>query len=82
MTTEYVNEPVAVRVDFQGTKVLPRAMHWNNHLYAITSINMVHSTREGTNKRYFFSVSDDTNYFKLQLSTENLEWRLMEMYAG
>lgn len=42
---------------------------------------MVHSSYNGADKLYFFSVSDKTNYFKLQLDTANLEWRLVEMYA-
>lgn len=81
MPVEYVNEPVEVRVDFCNRRVLPRAMSWNNRLYAVKSINMIHSARNGASKLFFFSVSDDINYFKLQLDTESLEWRLIEMYS-
>ena len=82
MATEWVTEPVAVRVDFCGKRVIPRAMHWNNKLYAIRSVNMVHSTNEGRRKLFYFSVSDTTNYFKLQLDTSSLEWKLVELYSG
>lgn len=81
MAAEWVNEPVEVRVDFCGKRVVPRAMHWNNKLYPIRNVNLVHSTNEGSRKLFFFSVSDSTNYFKLQLDTDNLEWKLVEMYA-
>ncbi len=81
MSTEYINEPVEVRVDFCGRRVIPRVMNWNDKLYNICSINAVHHSPYGASQRYFFSVSDSSNYFKLQLDTENLEWRLLEMYA-
>ena len=81
MAIEWVNEPVEVRVDFCGQRVLPRAMRWNNRTYTIKQVNMIHSSNNGECKLFFFSVSDATNYFKLQLNTNNLEWRLVEMYA-
>ncbi|HJN84979.1 MAG TPA: hypothetical protein QF873_01515 [Patescibacteria group bacterium] len=81
MATEWINEPVEVRVDFCGRHIIPRAMRWNNHTYAIHHVNMIHSSYNGTDKLFFFSVSDKTNYFKLQLDTSNLEWKLVEMYA-
>ncbi len=81
MSIEWVNEPVEVRVDFCGRHVMPRAMRWNNRTYPIDRVNMVHSSNNGECKLFFFSVSDKTNYFKLQLNTSNLEWRLVEMYA-
>jgi len=81
MAVEWINELVEVRVDFCGKRVLPRTMFWNNNLYQIRVVNMIHSSREGSRKLFFFSVSDLTNYFKLQLDTESLEWRLIEMYS-
>ena len=81
MAIECVNEPVEVRVDFLGPHVLPRAMYWNRRLYPIKNVNMVHSTQEGATKLFFFSVSDQINYFKLRFNTDSLEWRLIEMYA-
>jgi hypothetical protein len=81
MPTEYINEPVEIRVDFCGRRVIPRVMNWNNKLYTIRSINAVHQSPHGSSQRFFFSVSDRLNYFKLQLDTANLEWRLLEMYA-
>ncbi len=81
MSVEAINEPVEVRVDFCARRVIPRVMNWNNKNYPIRSVNMIHSTRHGASKLFLFSVSDRTNYFKLQLDTDNLEWRLLEMYA-
>ena len=81
MSVECINEPVEVRVDFLGPHVLPRAMHWNKQLYSIKNVNMVHSIHDGDSKLFFFSVSDQTNYFKLQFDTSSLQWRLIEMYA-
>ncbi len=82
MAYEYINEPVEIRVDFCGRRVVPRVMNWNNRLYTILNVNMVHHDSQGTAQQYFFSVSDMHNYFKLQFNAENLEWRLLEMYEG
>ncbi|PIR47660.1 hypothetical protein COV06_02490 [Candidatus Uhrbacteria bacterium CG10_big_fil_rev_8_21_14_0_10_50_16] len=81
MSVEWINDPVEVRVDFCEKRIIPRTLYWNHKLYHIRAVNMIHSTREGSRKLYFFSVSDLTNYFKLQLDTENLEWKLVEMYS-
>ncbi len=81
MTIESINEPVEVRVDFCGTRVVPRAIYWNKRLYPIRSVNMVHHTSQGERQLFYFSVSDQTNYFKLEFDTSSLQWRLMEMYS-
>ncbi|MEK7094584.1 MAG: hypothetical protein AAB886_00555 [Patescibacteria group bacterium] len=81
MPQENINEPVEVRVDFCGLRVLPRSMAWNGRVYDIRTMHSVHSINEGSTKRFFFSVSDNTNFFKLSFNTDTLEWRLIEMFA-
>ena len=78
---EYMNEPVEVSVDFRGRRVWPKHIRWNQRTYDVDRVNLVHGTREGQRRIFYFSVSDSANFMKLRLDTETLEWRLVEVYA-
>ncbi len=78
---ELLNDPVDVEVSFKDNRVLPRSMRWNQKDYRIETVNLVHSAREGQKRIFYFSVSDLSNYFKLKLDPENLDWRLVELYS-
>ena len=78
---EILNDPIDVEVSFFENRVIPRKMVWNQKDYTIKTVNLVHTAREGTKRIYYFSVSDLTNYFKLKLDPELLEWRLVELYT-
>ena len=81
MTYQKYNDPVDVLASFAGNRAVPHAMKWGNKRYPITKVNLVHIANEGVGKSYYFSVSDATNFFKLKFDTNNLEWRLMELYS-
>ncbi len=78
---EILNDPVDVIVSFSENRVIPKRLRWNKKNYEVKRVNLVHSAREGTKRIFYFSVSDLTNYFKLRLDTDLLEWRLIELYA-
>ncbi|MFH1405490.1 MAG: hypothetical protein ABIH21_05380 [Patescibacteria group bacterium] len=78
---ELINEPIDVLVSFVGNKVSPKRMHWAGKDYDIKTINLVHSAHEGMKRVFYFSVSDFSNYFKLRLDTDSLEWSLVELYT-
>ncbi len=78
---EILNDPIDVTVTFKDNRVFPRVMRWNQRDYPIKNVNLVHTSREGTKRVFFFSVSDTKNYFKLRLDPEFLEWRLVELYS-
>lgn len=78
---DLVNEPVEVLVAFRKNRVMPWAMKWNGKKYDIKQVNLVHVTREGNKKIFYFSVSDLLNYFKLRFDAELLEWQLIEIYT-
>jgi hypothetical protein len=78
---ELLNDPIDVLVSFKDNRVVPQTMRWNERDYKIKNINLVHSTREGQKRVFYFSVSDAANYFKLKLDPEFLEWRLVELYS-
>jgi len=79
---EILNDPVDVHVTFAENRVIPRAIRWNQKDYKIETVNLVHTAKEGHKRVFYFSVSDLTNYFKLKLDPEHLEWRLVELYTN
>ncbi|TAK05637.1 hypothetical protein EPO33_00615 [Patescibacteria group bacterium] len=77
------DDPVSVVVAFTDDgKVRPWKIRWGNALYHVRRVNMVHGSREGRTRIFYFSCSNDTNAWKLRLDTETLEWRMVEHYAG
>ena len=76
-----INERIDVLVDFAGTQIRPLVFKWGGRDYQVKKVNLVHMAREGRDKVYYFSVSDEANYFKLKYNTESLEWLLEETYA-
>ena len=76
---EFSNDPVEVIVAFKKNKVQPLLMKWNGKDYKIERVNLIHAQREGLKRIFYFSVSDLSNYFKLRLDSETLEWRLVEL---
>jgi len=77
----FLNDPIDVIATFTKNKVRPIRMRWQDRLYEIKQVHLVHEGREGTKRLFYFSVSDEANAFKLKLDTEILEWRLIELYA-
>lgn len=78
---ERLDDPVDMLVAFSENRVVPKRMHWNRRDYEIRNVNLVHTAREGMKRVFYFSVSDKTNFFKLRLDPETLEWRLVELYT-
>ncbi len=78
---ELLNDPVDVHVDFSGRRVRPTCVRWGARDYPMEKVNLIHSTNEGETKIFYFSVSDKTTFMKLRLDTQNLEWRLVEIYS-
>jgi len=77
-----IDDPVDVIVSFDQNRVIPKRMRWDNRIYNLKAVNLIHTAREGAKRVFYFSVSDLTNSFKLRLDTESLEWRLVETYSA
>jgi len=78
---ETLDDPIDVVVSFSQNRVVPRWIRWNGKNYQIKKVNLVHTAREGLKRVFYFSVSDLTNFFKLKLDPDLLEWRLVELYT-
>jgi hypothetical protein len=77
---EKINDPIEVAVHFKADKVLPTAFRWQNRVYQIEKLNMVHKERAGNDVIYYFSVSDNANFFRLAFFTKDLSWRIEEIF--
>ncbi|MBI4714014.1 hypothetical protein HY771_02405 [Candidatus Uhrbacteria bacterium] len=79
---EFLHDPIDVIVSFCQNRVIPKRIRWNERNYEIANVNLVHTAREGKKRILYFSVSDKTNFFKLKLDPEYLEWHLVELYSN
>lgn len=85
---EKINEPIEVIVQFSpsassgqgGVKVLPKFLKWRGKTYRVEKVNLVHRERDGNDKIYYFSVSDNVNFFRLAFYTRDLSWRMEELF--
>ena len=77
---EPIHEPIEVIASFSKNGVAPRIIRWHNRNYLIDQVNLIHTGKEGRTTVYYFSVSDKANYFKISFNTEDLSWRMEEMY--
>lgn len=79
MSYEKIHQPVEVLVAFRDERPEPMVFKWGNRYYQVKKVNLVHSERDGREKVYYFSVSDDANAYRLSFRTESLIWQLEEM---
>lgn len=71
-----INEPVDVWVLFQKHKFEPAVFFWHGRQIKIEKINLVHTSKEGSNKFYHFSISSSGNFYRLKFDTNKLNWFL------
>ncbi|MBU0540325.1 hypothetical protein KKF59_00210 [Patescibacteria group bacterium] len=74
-----VSEPIEVLAAFRKDRTEPMTFKWANRYYQVKKVNLVHTERQGREKIYIFSVSDEANAYRLSFSSETLKWRLEEM---
>jgi len=77
---EKLNDPIDVLVKFTGQRVVPEFFKWRGKTYRIEKLNLVHKERDGNDKIYYFSVSDEVNFFRLAFFTRDLSWRIEELF--
>jgi hypothetical protein len=78
---EQVNDRVQVASVFKDGGITPLKFMWNGREFPVKTINLAYSGFEGRSKIYYFAVSDQNNYFKLQFNSDNLVWTLLELYV-
>lgn len=71
-----------ITVDFNKLGLMPRSFKYGGRKYEIKKINLMHSITDGAVRIYFYSVSDDTNFWKLGFNTETLSWWVEDRYSA
>jgi hypothetical protein len=83
---EPINEEVSVVMYFSANKklALPRLIHWQNQDYEVGKIGYHHTVKQGTTLHHIFELVDTANslWFRLDLDTANLHWRLEAVSDG
>ncbi len=71
-----ISELINVWVFFKGSLIQPWCFFWHSRQIKVDKINLVHSSKEGSNIFYHFSVSSSGNFYKLKFDTNKLNWML------
>lgn len=71
-----IEEPVNVWVFFKGNKIEPWCFFWKNRKIKVDKINLVHTSKNGSNIFYHFSLSSGGNFYRLRFDTGKLRWSL------
>ena len=71
-----IQEPVNVWVLFSGNKIQPYSFFWRNRKIKVDKINLVHTSKKGTNTFYHFSCSSGGNFYRLRFDVGKLSWSL------
>lgn len=74
-----INESVDVWVLFTKNKIKPHIFFWHGRQIKIEKINLVHTSKNGVNIFYHFSVSSGGNFYRLKFDLRGLKWILEEV---
>lgn len=69
-------ESIDVWVLFKKNLIQPYSFFWRNRKIKIDKINLVHTSKEGSNIFYHFSISSGGNFYRLRFDVEKLNWIL------
>ncbi len=69
-------EPINVWVFFSGNQIKPHTFFWHSRQIKVDKINLVHTSKDGSNIFYHFSVSSGGNFYRLKFDTNSLKWFL------
>lgn len=76
-----ISAPISVRTDYDCRmgKFFPTGITWEGRDYPVTQIGFHHTYRKGRVLYHVFSVSAKTLFFRIELNSEDLTWRLEEI---
>lgn len=77
-----ISEPVNVWVFFKGNILQPYVFFWRGRRIVIDKINLVHTSKEGENTFYHFSISAGANFYKLVFELPKMTWQLEAVEEG
>lgn len=71
-----LQEPINVWTLFKGNTITPHIFFWQGRKIKVETVNLVHTTKEGSATRYHFSVSSNGNFYRLGFELTKLKWFL------
>lgn len=71
-----ISEPINVWVFFKGNSIQPWCFFWKGRQIKVDKINLVHTSKNGENTFYHFSISSQGNFYRLKFDTRSLKWLL------
>ena len=71
-----IQEPINVWVFFEKAAIKPYLFSWRGRQIKVEKINLVHTSKQGSNTFYHFSCSSGGNFYRLQLDVSKLTWSL------
>lgn len=71
-----IQEAVNVWVFFKGSSIEPWCFFWKSRQIKVDKINLVHTSKDGANIFYHFSISSSGNFYRLKFDTKSLKWFL------
>lgn len=74
-----VFEPINVWVYFKKGAIEPFIFFWKGRKLKIDKINLIHTSKDGGNTYYHFSVSSQSNYYRLRFEIPKLKWHLEQV---
>lgn len=75
-------ESVNVWVLFEKNTIKPHTFFWRNRQIKVDKINLVHTSKDGSNTFYHFSVSSNGNFYRLKFDTQSMKWFLEAVEEG
>lgn len=71
-----ISEPVDVWVFFKGGAVKPWCFFWRGRKIKVDKINLIHTSKNGSNIFYHFSLSAAGNFYRIRFDVSKLKWIL------
>lgn len=72
-------EPINVWVYFSKGAIEPFIFFWRGRKLKVEKINLVHTSRDGTNTFYHFSITSGGNFYRLRFEIPKLKWILEQI---
>ena len=77
-----ISEPINVWVFFKRNSIQPWYFFWKSRQIKVDKINLVHTSKDGSNIFYHFSISSGGNFYRLKFDTNKLNWILEAVEEG
>lgn len=77
-----ISESINVWVFFKGNLIQPHTFFWKSRQIKIEKVNLVHTSKEGSNIFYHFSVSSGGNFYRLKFDSQKLNWFIEAVEEG